>query len=246
MSSIAAFLDNPIVNSTLKLFLILYAGFMLELNSTHMHGWLQNRWFSYIFISLIMFALSKKLLLSFVLTGAFYLLFHFLTNVEKKRSAKKAFDALLSPQADTNIDPDDLVLPTNTAQSRSQAVVRRRKLRDALEEKRKQRMERQTSRVRFANTNPIQPLPNIEAPELPILDVSAQQEANVPTGTETVADTEDDLAVDQPKLKNKMQQFIDLQTSSGTNMDPSRRFIDVSIKKENLAPYNQLNKHHLY
>jgi hypothetical protein len=92
MSSIASFLNNSIVENTLKLILILYAGFIYKVNTSHLHSWLNDKIFSYVFISLTIYALSKKFWFSFILTALFYLLFHWLTKFENKRNNKQKLD----------------------------------------------------------------------------------------------------------------------------------------------------------
>lgn len=265
MSSIADFLDNPIVNSTMKLFLILYAGFMLELNSTHVHGFLQNRWFSYFFISLVMFALSKKLVFSFALTAAFYLFFYFLTNLEKKKSVKKSLQSLLMDnQIVESESEDDEPLPKSRAHRTGRTrhdPVRRQKLRDAIQEKRKQLKEAKSFNTGYRGqdihhnlkttpNNDVVPSnknntdnTNIETQETQEakIDNHVIQYSHEPDGDEINPEY-----ITLPKLKNKLQQFIDLQTTSASSIDPQAKFIDVSLKKENLTPYDKYNQHYIY
>jgi hypothetical protein len=268
MSSIADFLDNPIVNSTMKLFLILYAGFMFELNSTHVHGWLQNRWFSFFFISLVMFALSKKLVFSFAVTAAFYLFFYFLTNLEKKKSVKKSLQSLLMnnqiPDSDSDSETEGEKNMRKSRQHRTDRhPVRRQKLRDAIQEKRKQLKEAKSYNTgyhpRDHYVHHTMETPNTDGSDNTNTETQGTQETQDPKienhviqyshkvdGDEMNPEYIQDDHVTLPKLKNKLQQFIDLQTTSASSLDPQAKFIDVSLKKESLIPYDKYNHHYIY
>lgn len=269
MSSIADFLDNPIVNSTMKLFLILYAGFMFELNSTHVHGWMQNRWFSYFFISLVMFALSKKLVFSFAVTAAFYIFFYFLTNLEKKKSVKKSLQSLLTDNqiADSESESEsegDEPLRKSRAHRTGPDPVRRQKLRDAIQEKRKQLKEAKSFNTgyrgqRYVNhtlktpNNDVVPsnTDGTDNTNIETQNALETQEAKIDNHVIQYSHEADGVEINPeyitlPKLKNKLQQFIDLQTTSASSIDPQAKFIDVSLKKENLTPYDKYNQHYIY
>lgn len=84
MNSINSFLDNSIVNNTIRLFLILYAGYIYKVDTTHLHTLLNQKIFSIAFITLVMFALTRKFWFSLLLTVAFYAFFHFLSALENK------------------------------------------------------------------------------------------------------------------------------------------------------------------
>lgn len=84
MNSINSFLDNSIVNNTIRLFLILYAGYLYKIDTTHLHTLLNQKIFSIAFITLVMFALTRKFWFSLLLTVSFYAFFHFLTALENK------------------------------------------------------------------------------------------------------------------------------------------------------------------
>lgn len=86
MNSINSFLDNSIVNNTIRLFLILYAGYIYKVDSTHLHTLLNQKIFSIAFITLVMFALTRRIWFSLLLTVSFYAFFHFLTALENKHS----------------------------------------------------------------------------------------------------------------------------------------------------------------
>jgi len=86
MNSITSFLDNSIVNNTIRLFLILYAGYIYKVDSTYLHTFLNQKLFSITFITLVMFALTRKFWFSLILTVLFYAFFHFLTAIENKHS----------------------------------------------------------------------------------------------------------------------------------------------------------------
>jgi hypothetical protein len=283
MSSIANFLDNPIVNNTLKLVLILYAGFMFDINSTHVHSWLNNKLFSYVFISLVIYALSKRLLFSFALTAAFYLVFYFLSHLEKKKSLNKTIKSVVADITSDQSNDSESELEHDIENKLEKEPRRRRKLRHAIDEKRKQMRQRNPS----LQQSPIDPLPiynnivqippvqntlkltstppnNLVHPSMSTASTSLSTNTNARQMNQShhsiynpntiVVEQEDDDVVSManhvslPKLKNKLQQFIDLQTSSsaGGSFDPQHKFIDISLKKEELVPFDKNQKHYTY
>lgn len=282
MSSIANFLDNPIVNNTLKLVLILYAGFLFDINSTHVHSWLNNKLFSYIFISVVIYALSKKLLFSFALTAAFYLFFYFLSHLEKKKSLNKTIKSVVADITSDKSDDSESELEHDIENKLEKEPRRRRKLRHAIDEKRKQMREKnprfQQSTIdllpihnNIVKIPPVQnpvyltsiPPNNIVHPSAAIASASLSTNTNarqinqshhsINNPNTIVVEQEDDDVVSMinhvslPKLKNKLQQFIDLQTSSaGSIIDPQHKFIDISLKKEELVPFDKNQKHYTY
>lgn len=92
MDKLSSILNNDIVNNVIRLFLILYAGYIFELDTTYLHKWINNRIFSILFLTIIMYALTKNLLFSLILTSLFYLFFTFLTKLETKNEEKRVIE----------------------------------------------------------------------------------------------------------------------------------------------------------
>lgn len=117
MSSITSFLDNSIVNNTIRLFLILYAGYIYKVDSTYLHTFLNQKLFSITFITLVMFALTRKFWFSLILTVLFYAFFHFLTAIESKRS----YDVqIITPSQPVNLN-QALTMNSNNKKSSNES-----------------------------------------------------------------------------------------------------------------------------
>jgi hypothetical protein len=199
-------------------------------------------------------------------TAAFYLFFYFLTNLEKKKSVKKSLQSLLMNNQIPDSDSDsesETEGEKNMRKSRQHRTVRRQKLRDAIQEKRKQLKEAKSYNTgyhpRDHYVHHTMETPNTDGSDNTNTETQGTQETQDPKienhviqyshkvdGDEMNPEYIQDDHVTLPKLKNKLQQFIDLQTTSASSLDPQAKFIDVSLKKESLIPYDKYNHHYIY
>lgn len=276
MSSIASFLNNSIVENTLKLFLILYAGFIYKVNTSHLHSWLNDKIFSYVFISLTIYALSKKFWFSFILTALFYLLFHWLTKFENKRHNKEKLDikhfntvadvqaaANNAEQSDSNSESESeyekntIPVSSNTqknknrlkhhAQNRINKYIFPRKNNTSLDSSFLQNV--QTTQKEYSAPNQMKSNVNSINQSSRTSDISQLPNTE---GVPEISHLTDQVVHHamlnkNAPVKTKLQQFIDLQTQSDNIYNTEFKFIDQGLKKENIQPYDTKNdKYYLY
>jgi hypothetical protein len=235
MSSIATFLDNSIVNNTLKLFLILYAGYIYKVDSTRLHKYLNNQIFSFVFIALVIFALSRKFWFSVLITAVFYTTFHLLSKIENN-STNNTTVYNQNKKVNFNTTPivneyelDDFDLYNNDNMPTVSNVN--------VDEDQDSNNSFDLSENYGISSNSVQPPSEYE----PGQEIKLNQ-ANHLISQNTILESSQNT-----NLPSKFKQFVDLQTTPQNYSSPEVKFIDASLKKENVVPFDyKSNKHHTY
>ena len=247
MSSIASFLDNSIVNNTLKLFLILYAGYIYKVNSTRLHPLLNNKVFAFIFIAITIYALSRKFWFSVFITAVFYLVFHFLYYVENKNVNQSvvANDTAANTAAVANTSSpnhEKKVHFNNVAQLREYDMDSGEDhLDDFYHVENKNENNGENSDENQVLQSQFQ-LSDTSAEYDPGQEITLNQ-ANHVISQNIIPGSQN---AEYATIPNKFKQFIELQTKSENYMNPDVKFIDASLKRENILPYDKSNKHYVF
>lgn len=244
MSSIATFLDNSIVNNTLKLFLILYAGYIYKVDSTRLHKYLNNQIFSFVFIALVIFALSRKFWFSVLITAVFYTTFHLLSKIENN-STNNTTVYNQNKKVNFNTTPivneyelDDFYLYNNDNVGNVYNVNNVRTVSEVnVDEDQDSNYSFDLSENYGISSNSVQPPSEYE----PGQEIKLNQ-ANHLISQNTILESSQNT-----NLPSKFKQFVDLQTTPQNYSSPEVKFIDASLKKENVVPFDyKSNKHHTY
>jgi hypothetical protein len=199
MNSITSFLDNSIVNNTIRLFLILYAGYLYQVDTTHLHSLLNQQIFSIAFIILVMFALTRKFWFSLILTLTFYAFFHFLKYIENKQTDK--LQPIISNSVSSINNLSTIQKPNNIVKNNTNLPPNATNEEDSSDSENESEIAGNKVNSNFPNSEIIETKP-------------------------------------ESYSWNKMQQFINLQTINSFDKPGDIKFIDVSLKKENILPHN--------
>lgn len=199
MTSITSFLDNPIINNTIRLFLILYAGYLYQVDTTHLHTFLNQQIFSIVFIILVMFALTRKFWFSLILTLTFYAFFHLLKYIENKQTEK--LQPIISNPVSSVNNLSIIQNPNNTIHANTKLPLNSINQEDSSDSETESEIAENKVNSNFPNSEIIETKP-------------------------------------ESYSWNKMQQFINLQTINSFDKPGDIKFIDVSLKKENILPHN--------
>jgi hypothetical protein len=267
MSSIATFLDNSIVNNTLKLFLILYAGYIYKVDSTRLHKYLNNQIFSYIFIALIIYALSRKFWFSVLITAVFYTTFHLLYQIENNTTNKTTFNNQ-TKKVNFNTSPivneyelDDLYNldePNNVEANQELESNNSLDFSDNYGNSNvgeNYGISNVGENYGISNAGENYGISNVGVGnntnnnnyQQPTSEYDPGQEIKLNQANHLISQNTIQNSSLNTNLPSKFKQFVDLQTTPQNYSNPDVKFIDASLKKENVVPYDyKSNKHHTY
>jgi hypothetical protein len=240
MSSIADILDNSIINNTLKLFVVLYAGYLYKVDSSRLHPLLKNKAFSFAFIALTIYILSRKFWFSIIITAIFYAIFHFLTQIENKSIQNiNIVPNFVKSNNNTLAVPPVYQLP-NSKNGNQAKKVHFNHVAQVQEYDAEHEIESNTDE-------------NIETENENLAEKNYENNVEHDPGQEiTINQANHNISQNiiynnyqTNSIPDKFKQFIDLQTKSENITSPDIKFIDISLKKENVVPYDKTYTHYV-